>query len=50
MGAESKSEGLCGELVLDQVLALQHFQAIRDAAQVHTAAISADFATDAAGA
>lgn len=36
--------------ILDQVLALQHLQAISDAAQVHTAGIAADFATDAAGA
>jgi hypothetical protein len=35
--------------ILDQVLALQHLQAIGDAAQVHTARIAADFATDAAG-
>lgn len=49
-GRRIQSEGLYGKLVLDQVLALQHFKAIRDAAQVHTATVAADFATDAAGA
>lgn len=39
-----------GKLVLDQVSALQNFQAIGDAAQIDAAAIATDFATDAAGA
>jgi hypothetical protein len=41
---------LVGTVILDQILALQHLQAIGDAAQVHTATIATDFATDAAGA
>lgn len=39
-----------GEVLLDQLLALEDLQAIRDAAQVHAATIAADFAADAAGA
>lgn len=50
MGLGSIWEKTVGKLVLDQVLALQHFEAIGNATQVYTATIAANFATDAAGA